>query len=259
MFDNVRFIIMKHRLAIARHEELRRLLADEGTAAVSELAERLGVSEMTVRRDLRELEGQGALARVHGGAVASSSLRFGSRLAQHQREKQVAARKLIDLLPARGAIYLDGSTTIYHLAEALAKRDGLLVATNNLDTFLRVAAYPGCEAVLIGGQLNRDTDNFVGRAAQRVLDSLAFEVAFCSAYALDASVGPSEPSVADAEIKEAACARANRVCVAVNRHKLDSRMPGTWTFPRERAVLATDLARTDVRLKPYRDRFATIL
>ncbi len=250
---------MKHRLAIDRHAELRRLLADEGTASVAEMAERLGVSEMTVRRDLRELEGQGALARVHGGAVASSSLRFGTRLAQHQRDKQVAARKLIDLVPARGAIYLDGSTTIYHLAEALAKRDGLLVATNNLDTFLRVSAYPGIEAVLIGGQLNRDTDNFVGRAAQRVLDSLAFDIAFCSAYALDAVVGPSEPSVADAETKEAACSRAHRVCVAVNHHKLGSRVPGTWSFPRERAVLATDLARTDAALKPYRDRFATII
>ena len=259
MFDSVRFTTMKHRFAIDRQAELKRLVADEGTVAVGVLADRLEVSEMTVRRDLRELEGQGALARVHGGAVAGASLRFGSRLAKHQREKQAAASKLIELVPARGAIYLDGSTTIYHFAEALAKRDGLLVATNNLDTFLRISAYPGLEAVLIGGQLNRETDNFIGRAAQRVLDSLAFDVAFCSAFALDEMVGPSEPAVADAEIKEAACSRASRVCVAVNQHKLGSRVPGSWNFPRERAVLATDLSRTDARLLPYRDRFASII
>jgi DeoR family transcriptional regulator, fructose operon transcriptional repressor len=258
MFDNVRITTMKHSLAHDRHAELRRLLAAEGTVAVATLAQKLSVSEMTVRRDLRELEGQGALARVHGGAVAGASLRFGSRLAQHQREKSAAARKLLTYLPERGAIYLDGSTTVYHLAEQLAKREGLLVATNNLDTFLRVQAYPGCEALLIGGSLNRDTDNFVGRYAQRVLDGLAFDVAFFSAYALDAQVGPSEPAVSDAEVKEAVCARARRVCVAVNSHKLGSRVVGTWSFERQRAVLATELDPTADVLEPYHARFATI-
>ena len=81
MFDNVCFNEMKQRLAISRHDALKQMLADEGSVAVAELARRLDVSEMTVRRDLRELEGQGALARVHGGAVAGASLRFGSRLA----------------------------------------------------------------------------------------------------------------------------------------------------------------------------------
>lgn len=249
---------MKHRLALDRHAELRRLLAEEGTVAVAELAKRLDVSEMTVRRDLRELEGQGALARIHGGAVAGTALRFGSRLAQHRREKRAAAAKLVDAVPERGAIYLDGSTTIYHLAERLAKRSGLLVATNNLDTFLRVQAFTGCEAVLVGGSLNRETDNFVGRSALRVLEGLAFDAAFFSAYALDDRVGPSEPAVSDAEVKEAVCGRARQVFLAVNAQKLGSRCPGTWTVDRRQAVLATDLDPGDARLDPYRSRFAAI-
>ena len=250
---------MTHKLAHDRQEALKSLIEDQGAVVVSEVAREWGVSEMTIRRDLRALQDQGVLARVHGGAVAGGQLRFRARIGMQQAEKRHAALKLADHIPHAGAIYLDGSTTIYQLAEQLQKRGGLLVATNNVDTFTRVGSYPGVEAVLLGGVLNRETDNLVGPMARRTLDGLSFDAAFFSAYAMHPSCGPCEPSPEDAEIKQMVCERSAQVHLALNDQKLGERAAACWAAQSEKAVLATNLDPGDERLTPYRGFFGTIL
>lgn len=246
-------------LAEERLAHLERLLAKQGAVSVSQLARILKVSEMTVRRDLDKVAARGGAARVHGGAVAQGRLTFGARMERGGRAKAAAAAKLAELVPQQGgAIYLDGSTTIYQLVSLLALRTGLLAATNNLDTFMALSRMPGVQAVLVGGTLNRETDNFVGPFARRCLDGLAFDLACFSAYALDPVVGPSEPAPEDAEIKAHVCARSTRVALAVDAAKLGSRSTSAWDAP-PAATLATDLAPGDGRLDPYRTRFATII
>ena len=247
---------MKHRFAHERQDELRRLLTEQGTVAVADLAKRWQVSEMTVRRDLSTLASSGAIARVHGGAVAGASLRFGARLEQHRGAKANAAQKLAGFLPQQGSVYLDGSTTIFGLVEALEGRT-ITVATNNLETFLKLQQLITLNVVLIGGQLNRATDNFAGSQARRCLEGLAFDAAFFSAYAVDPQVGPSEPVAEDAEIKQLVCARSSAVFLAVNRHKLGTRASATWDPGR--ATLATDLVANDDLLNSYRRNFPVIL
>lgn len=245
-------------LAEERLAHLERLLAKQGAVSVSQLARILKVSEMTVRRDLDKVAARGGAARVHGGAVAQGRLTFGARLERGGRAKAAAAAKLADLVPHGGAVYLDGSTTVYQLVGLLATRTGLLAATNNLDTFMALSRLPGVQAVLVGGTLNRETDNFVGPFARRCLDGLAFDLACFSAYALDPLVGPSEPAPEDAEIKAHVCARSSRVALAIDAGKLGSRSTSAWDPP-PAAILATDLAPGDGRLDPYRTRFATII
>jgi DeoR family fructose operon transcriptional repressor len=248
---------MRH-LAEDRLAALERLLSKQGSVGVSALAAKLGVSEMTVRRDLDKLSARGAAARVHGGAVAQGRLTFGARLERGGRAKAAAARKLLPLVPDGGAIYLDGSTTIYQLIGQLGGRSGLLAATNNLDSFMALSRLPGIEPVLVGGALNRATDNFVGPFARRCLDGLAFDLALFSSFALDPQIGPSEPACEDAELKAYACSRARRIGLAVDAAKLGSRSTGAWAPPAS-ATLATDLDPGDTRLDPYRTRFAEII
>ncbi len=245
-------------LAEDRLALLQRLLSKQGSVAVSALARKLHVSEMTVRRDLDKLSASGAVARVHGGAVAQGRLNFGARLERGGKAKASAVAKLLPLVPAGGALYLDGSTTVYQLVGLLGARPGLLIATNNLDTFMALSRLAGAEAVLVGGTLNRATDNFVGPFARRCLDGLAFDLACFSAYALDPQVGPSEPAPEDAELKAYVCARSRRVALAVDAAKLGSRASGAWDIPAT-ATLATDLDPRDARLDPYRQRFPEII
>lgn len=246
-------------LAHERHAELRRLVEETGTIIVSEVARRWDVSEMTIRRDLKELENHGILARVHGGAVAGGALRWRARMDRDHGEKATAVAKIFSLVPQRGCIYLDGSTTIYNLIDHLHQGAGLTVVTNNIDTFQKLSACRGIDPVLIGGNHNKATDNFIGPLARLALSGLSFDVAFCSAYGIRPGLGTVEPSLEDAEIKQIVCERCARVCVAVNHQKLGRQAAGVWHPPGEHGVLATDLAPDDARLAPYRSFFETII
>ncbi|TVR12302.1 MAG: DeoR/GlpR transcriptional regulator [Planctomycetota bacterium] len=242
-----------------RLERLTVLLQQQGEVQVSVVAGEWGISEMTVRRDLQRLAEQGVAARVHGGAVAAGGLRFASRLDRHGKEKRRAVSKLIESLPDAGCIYLDGSTTIYHLIDALARRPGLQVATNNSDTFHRLAQVAGIRPLLIGGELNTATDNLVGPLSHRAVEGLSFIAAYTSAYALDPEAGGCEPEAADAEIKSLVARRSRRVYVAINHHKLGRYAAASWQWRPETTVLATDLDPADPRLNPYRSLIAEII
>ena len=250
---------MKHLLAHERHEALRALLAEQGSVAVADMAKRWKVSEMTIRRDLAALAAEGSVARVHGGAVPGGRLRFGSRLERNRAGKTRAALKLAPFLPERGAVYFDGSTTIYHLAAHLDRRGGLLAATNSVDTFQRLSQCMGVEAVLIGGVRDAETDNLIGPLARRALDGLTFTAAFFSAYALHPIHGPAEPSAEDAEIKHLVCNRTEAIHLAVDRTKLELSTTGCWRPDAARSVLATDLEADDPRLVGYRSQFHRIV
>lgn len=122
-------------LAEPRQQAILELINNGGHAVVSELARQFQVSEMTIRRDLKVLEGMGLAVRVHGGAISGEKSRFTSRLSTNARAKAKAAAKLAQFLPPKGCIYLDGSTTILNLVRNLKGYTQLQVATNNVETF----------------------------------------------------------------------------------------------------------------------------
>ena len=246
-------------LATERHAELRRLAEAQGTIIVSEVARNWNVSEMTIRRDLRELEQEGVVARVHGGAVAGDHLRWRARLDRYGHEKAKAVAKVIDRLPQRGCIYLDGSTTIYTLIERIDSKTVLKVVTNNVDTFQRLNICRHIEPILIGGNHNRETDNFIGPLARLCLNHLSFDAAFFSCYGVQADLGTVEPSLDDAEIKQIVCERSRAIHIAVNHEKLGRPASAVWTAPTDKTTFSTDLAPADDRLDPFRTFFATIL
>ena len=233
-----------------RQVALQGLLEEHGSVVVSQLAKAWSVSEMTVRRDLQVLEKSGVASRVHGGAVAAGALRWRNRADRQRAEKEKAVMQLAQYLPERGCIYLDGSTTISLLVPALAEHSGLRVATNTPETFQTLLAYPGLEPVLIGGRLNRKTDNLVGPLARAALHKLAFDAAFFSAYGFDAELGPCEPSLEDAEIKELVCERASQHYLAMNHQKLGRRAAGVWQLPQD-TIVACDLPADHPDLQPY--------
>ena len=91
-------------LAQERRHAIAETVGRGSGVVISDLARRFRVSEMTIRRDLKQLEAQGLLTRVHGGAVASVGARFGQRLARQRPGKNRAAEKLCRFLPRQGSI-----------------------------------------------------------------------------------------------------------------------------------------------------------
>lgn len=246
-------------LAEPRQQAILELLNDGGHAVVSDLARRFAVSEMTIRRDLNTLEEMGLAVRVHGGALAGERSRFTSRLTTNSRAKAQAIAKLATEIPVDGCIYFDGSTTVLNLVKHLRGYTRLQVATNNVETFNRLAAVRGPTPILIGGTLDLRTDNLIGPLALRSIEALFFEKAFFSGWGLHPISGLNEVTVEDAQVKAQVTLRAGAVCVAVDHSKLGVSAGGTWRPPAEHSILATDLAADSPRLDAFRGMFKAIL
>lgn len=246
-------------LAVDRQKGIIDMARRNGGIVISAISRELGVSEMTIRRDLNELAARGLLQRVHGGAIATPEAHFEDRLTRQNPAKERAAKKLIPFLPASGTIYLDGSTTMLHLVPQLNRAEGLQVVTNHIETFQRLSAHRGVEPLLIGGRRDSRTDNLVGSLALRSLQAIAFDSAFFSAWGVSPTLGLMEVTLEDAEVKDLVASRSKSVYLAVDQSKLNTTAAGTWRPERAKTTLATDLPAGHLSVKPYEQHFHCII
>ena len=230
--------------SLAAEERRSWLLAElraSKTVSLADAATALGVSEMTVRRDLNSIEKSGVARRVRGGAVYSGPVNFQGRERSHVEEKRLVAEKLLSLVPTRGVIALDSSTTMHRLAQLITSSDDLVVVTNGLLTFQALQDRPGVTAILTGGESDRRSDSLIGPVATAFLEGIKFSAFFASAAAIDAR-SCYEDTLEEAEIKRAFMRSSTRVVIGVHSEKLDGNATAA-SIPLDRVgVLATELA-----------------
>lgn len=236
-----------------RLEAVRGLVADQGAVRIDQLAADFGVSEMTIRRDLDELEALGLARRVRGGAIALGPEAWAKRHRHNARAKVRIAEKLVPLIPTMGTVAFDASTTIYRLAAAIETARDLVVVTNGWDTFHAMRGTPGVTASVTGGTEEPRTGSLVGPMAVRAAQSFLYDTFFSSAAALDAVFGPSEAALAESEVKRAFGQTSDRVVLAVDHGKLGTRAQARVFDFDDIDLLVTDLDPTDSRLDPFRD------
>lgn len=232
--------------------EMRDLIAEQGTVRIDQMAADFGVSEMTIRRDLDELEALGLARRVRGGAIALGPEAWEQRHQHNARAKAKIAEKLLLLVPSSGTVALDASTTIYRLATAIEAARDLVVVTNGWDTFHSMRATPGVSATLTGGSEEPRTGSLVGPLAIRAAQGFLYDTFFSSAAALDADFGSSEAALAESEVKRAFSQTSNRIVLAVDQSKLNTRAQARVFEMEQIDLLVTDLDPSDTRLDPYR-------
>lgn len=160
------------------------LVRRDGFASLPALAERLEVSESTVRRDLMQLERDGLTRRTHGGAFYAGPSphlsHFRNRQTAEWSKKRAIAHAAESLVPGNGALLLDGGTTTYELARLLANRP-LQVVTNSLPVANLFSSRPEVDLILIGGYLKSTSGVMVGAYAEEMLGSLRVQAAVISA------------------------------------------------------------------------------
>jgi DeoR family fructose operon transcriptional repressor len=240
---------------LAAEERLRWLgaqLDEAGSITISTAAEALGVSEMTIRRDLKELEERGTARRVRGGALPVGPQAFAERHRARPRAKAAIAAKLVDLVPAEGAVAFDASSTVMRAASSLGGARDLVVLTNGPDTFEALQGRPGLTPVLTGGVREARTGSLVGPLACRAATQLALRVLVASAAAVDVGLGATEAALDEAEVKRALASAAEQVVVAVDSSKLGGRALAVGLGWDRIDVLVTELDPGDDRLAPYR-------
>lgn len=235
-----------------RRAWLRERLRREGSVQLAPTAKALHVSEMTVRRDLAELEAAGEARRVRGGAVASGPLPFADRHRIRAREKALICAKALPLVPTIGAVGFDASSTVLRLAANLAGERDLTVITNGIEAFQTLQTKPGVRAILTGGELDPRTGSLVGAGAARAAEEILLSHAFVSAAALHDAVGTSEAALEEISVKRALARAADQVILLADSSKLQTRAVAVALNWPEVSAMVTELDPSHPKLKQYR-------
>lgn len=242
-------------MAVANRLDLTlRLVQGGGRVTVAELARRLGVSEMTVRRDLVELERQGLVKRVHGGAEATRSQEedsgFATREGWQAATKDRLGRTVAELVEPGSTVLLDAGTTTVHVAEHLVARAPLTVAVLSLQAAVRLADRPGIQLHVIGGRSRPGERSLVGPHTVRTLETMAFDTFVMSIGGVQAQYGWSEFSLDDAAVKQAGLAQAARTVAVADATKLGVRAFHQVAALDRADVFVTDTAADDPATHP---------
>ncbi|WP_037854607.1 DeoR/GlpR family DNA-binding transcription regulator [Streptomyces sp. NRRL S-340] len=216
-------------------EQRRALILDEvrrrGGVRVNELTRKLGVSDMTVRRDLDALARQGMLEKVHGGAVpvveaSTHEPGFEAKSGLELTAKEDIARAAAELVAPGSAIALSGGTTTYALAHHLVDVPDLTVVTNSVrvaDVFHTAqrtsGRRQGAATVVLTGGVRTPSDSLVGPVADQAIAALHFDVLFLGVHGISAEAGLSTPNLAEAETNRRLVQSARRVVVVADHTK----------------------------------------
>lgn len=229
----------------ARERQARILdeLHRHGRVEVGALADVLGVSEDSVRRDLRALSDAGHLQKTHGGAVLLDPARMGwaerADVAAAAKDAIALAAASADLVQPGDTVLLDAGSTVLAFARALQVRP-LTVVTHSLDVAVLLEADPEVDLTVAGGQWSRHSRYFAGSATVAALARHRADWAVLGACALDPAAGATSVDAQDADVKVAMTRAARRTAVLADSSKHDSVAPHLVLPPAGIDLLVTD-------------------
>jgi DeoR/GlpR family transcriptional regulator of sugar metabolism len=214
-------------LTAERRQVILTRLERDGKVVASELVDSLGVSEDTVRRDLRELAAGGLIQRVHGGALppAPSAISFAQRLEVAPEAKAHLAEAALPLLEGANVLLLDGGTTALELARRLPPDRECTVLTNAPPVAAALAAHPRVEVVLIGGKLLKDSQTTVGAEALAALRHVRADACVLGICSLHPELGVMATDHDEAHVKRAMIEVSGEVIALATADKLHTASP----------------------------------
>lgn len=235
-------------LAVERHRWLVEKVNTQGSVRTSQVAQALGVTEETVRRDFEKLAAEGMLMRSHGGAVRLEAHRREFSM-QDRAQQNIAGKSAIAAAAARRiqagqTIYFDASTTVLQLAETLPEMP-LTVVTNGLQIATALAERGEIDCVLLGGVLRASSLSTGGWAAEKALEIYHLDIAFLSCRGVDPERGLSDAGEVHARLKHAVIERCDEVVVLADASKVG--LASSYFFARPGDI---DLWITDEPLAP---------
>lgn len=217
-------------MTTARQRQILDWLEQAGAGSYQELADRLGVSTMTVRREIDRLAASGQVIKTLGGVQRADAPGYLMETAIHGRmgrnrvEKQAMARTAIEIAAGAETLSLDGSTTCLELAKLIARRlRGVTVVTNSALTALEVGRNRNNVVVGVGGEFDPNSCCFVGSVAEESAERYYVDVAFISTMGFLPAEGTFESTVANFRVKQILSRRARKVVLLVDHSKFGQR------------------------------------
>ena len=230
---------------LERRHAISTILKKRGSLRVTEISERLGVSEVTLRKDLATLEEMGVLERTHGGAVLADQTEVGGLLATRKRAasaaKQSIARAARSLLNHGETVYIDSGSTCTELARLVTEME-LRVVSNALDILMLLADQPGIALHATGGAFRHQAGSFIGPDAEEVVARMHFDHAFLGATGVSDDGRCSSQNSIEAQLKRRAIASSTTAVILADASKFGRNAFSEFSTMSEIDILITDAA-----------------
>jgi DeoR family fructose operon transcriptional repressor len=216
----------------------------QGRVSVKRLSETLGVSAVTIRQDLRALEGEGILERTYGGAVRKVETELPLELSfqvrhQHQwQQKDAIAAAAVSLVRDSYSVALDASTTAYALVKYLKRFSKLTVITNSLIIAQAFLDSPHIQVLLPGGRLRRDSISLVGKPD--ALPAVNLNIGFFGTRGVSLTAGITDIDADEVAVKQALIARCLKTIIVADGSKWGETAPYTFATLAQIERIITD-------------------
>lgn len=211
-----------------RHNLIMTTLRQAGSSSISELTQKLSVSDETVRRDVKVLESRGLLERVHGAVILADhggEIEFEKRVAKNAAAKRAISEAVAREVEDGDAIMIDSGTTTAYVARALLPRRNLFVVTNGTEIARTLARGSGNRVHLPGGEIRTDDYAVFGETSQAFIRNFRAKIAILSIGAIHHDGGYMDFHLQEAEMARAMIRQSSKVIVVADRTKFHTQAP----------------------------------
>lgn len=235
----------------ARQQAILALARHAGTVAVDDLAERLGVTPQTIRKDLNILARQAMLSRVHGGAVVTSGV---DNIAHAERRLVASASKnaigaaVAGLIPNGASLFIDIGTTTEAITRQLIGHRDLMVVTNNLNVVDILAPCGSIDVIAAGGKVRAADRAIIGTLAMDFIQGFKVDFAIIGASAIDSDGSFLDFDIDEVRVSQTMIGHSRQVILALDASKLGRPAPVRIGDMQDIDFLVTDVL-TDAALR----------
>jgi len=248
-------------LTSERKAHIRAVLRRDGRVVAKALSGELGLSEDTIRRDLRELASEGLLQRVHGGALPASPamVDFAGRQRIASDEKVAIGRAAARLVRPGQILFVDGGTTAVQLARHLAPDLKAMVVTHSPSVAVELASHSNIDVELIGGRLFKHSVVAVGAAAIEAISRVRADIYFMGVTGVHQEAGLTTGDLEEAAVKRCLSHHAAETIVLASNEKLGAVSPFVVVPLSEITMLVVEEGSSQELVDPYRRAGLTVL
>jgi len=252
-------------LAAQRKARILTEVSTSGALRISDLAAALGVSEVTIRRDVEQLASQGLVDKVHGGVTAnalSSTTEppFAANSMKEQEAKEAMAEAAAELVRPGMAVALMGGSSVYALAKRLRDVPSLTIVTNSVpisDLFAQSSR--GDQTVVLTGGVRTPTDSLVGNIASDVFSRFNLDLVFMGTHGVDPEFGFSSPNLVEAETNREVIRRSAKFVILVDHSKWGVRGFSSFADVEDADVIITSKGLAPKSLESLRSKVREVI
>lgn len=234
-----------------KEERLRRIMdaiQQDGLVTVAQLSQHFGVSDVTVRRDLRELAAQGLLHRAHGGAIltspASPEPPVIQRMQKDEHYKKLIGRAAAALVSDGESVFIGSGSTTAHVARCLATRKGLTVVTNAINVATELANAEAVTIVVTGGMMRASELSLVGHIAEQALRELRVDKVILGMRAISVQDGMTNDYLPEVMTDRTIIEMAQQLILVADHAKF-GKTASAYVAPVQRVTTLVTDAETD--------------